>query len=84
MKPTGLRLHLPATYQIQVQGLLSPKWSDRMGGMTIWSEQPIEGALPVTTLSGLLTDQAALIGVISSLYDLRLPIISVECLESEM
>jgi hypothetical protein len=33
----------------------------------------------VTTLSGRLLDQATLCGVLSLLYDLRLPLLSVEC-----
>jgi hypothetical protein len=35
----------------------------------------------VTILVGHLTDQAALSGVLNTLYDLRLPLLSVECLD---
>jgi len=34
-----------------------------------------------TTLEGRLLDQAALTGVINTLYDLGLPLVSVECLD---
>jgi hypothetical protein len=34
---------------------------------------------PVTTLSGRLLDQAALCGILNTLYDMRLPLLSVEC-----
>jgi len=66
----------PAIYQINVQGRIDPEWSDRMAGMKIYksSEQP---DLPITTLDGELSDQAALLGVLNSLYELHLPIISV-------
>lgn len=36
------------------------------------------GQVPVTTLVGQLRDQAALFGVLNSLYELHLPILSVE------
>ena len=35
---------------------------------------------PVTTLTGQVLDQAALMGVLNRLYDLCLPLLSVECL----
>ncbi|HSN75491.1 MAG TPA: hypothetical protein VL334_10475, partial [Anaerolineae bacterium] len=34
---------------------------------------------PVTVLSGQFQDQAALAGVLNTLYDLGLPLLSVEC-----
>jgi hypothetical protein len=38
---------------------------------------------PVTTLTGVLIDQAALIGVINSLHDSGCPLLSVECVEAQ-
>jgi hypothetical protein len=38
-----------------------------------------DGAV-VTTLEGVLPDQAAAVGIINILHDLRLAILSVECL----
>jgi hypothetical protein len=66
----------PATYQINVQGRIDPEWSDRMAGMNIRNslEQTIP---PITILEGEVSDQAALLGVLNSLYELHLPIISV-------
>jgi hypothetical protein len=41
-----------------------------------------EGDTPeTTTLEGRLIDQASLNGVLSTLYDLGLPLVSVECLD---
>ncbi len=34
----------------------------------------------ITSLEGTLIDQAALFGVLMALHDLRLPLLSVECL----
>lgn len=69
----------PATYRIQVAGYLNKNWSDRLGGLTINSTNP-EEKQSITTISGCILDQAALFGVLNALYDLRLPLLSVECL----
>jgi hypothetical protein len=69
----------PATYQISVQGMIDPNWSDRLAGMTIGLVRE-EVCPPVTTLKGELSDQAALAGVLNTLYELHLPILSVLCL----
>ena len=69
----------PATYQISVQGRIDPDWSDRLAGMTIGLITE-EASPPVTTLDGELSDQAALLGVLNSLYELHLPVLSVLCL----
>jgi hypothetical protein len=69
----------PAIYQISVQGKVDPEWSDRLAGMTI--RLTVEDASPpVTTLQGELSDQAALAGVLNTLYELHLPVLSVLCL----
>jgi hypothetical protein len=75
-----LTLDTPATYRIRVQGYLDSRWSDRLGGLTITtSSQGDEPA--VTTLDGEVLDQAALAGVLSALYNLHLPLLSVEYIE---
>ena len=68
----------PATYQISVQGRIDPDWSDRLAGMTIHLITE-EASHPVTTLDGELMDQATLLGVLNSLYELHQPILSVVC-----
>ena len=73
-----LTMHEPVACQIRVQGVLDQEWSDTMGGLTI-SLDTESGLHPVTTLSGRLRDQAALAGVLDHLYNLLLPLISVEC-----
>ena len=74
----------PATYQIRVQGMIDPDWSDRLAGMTIGLIRE-EACSPVTTLKGELSDQAALAGVLNTLYELHLPVLSVQCLsENEL
>lgn len=79
-KDIKLTVDKPATYCIQVVGQLDESWSNRLGGMEIRvSDQ--EGEQRISTLSGAMLDQAALFGVLKALYDMRLPLLSVECLE---
>ena len=66
----------PATYAIWVQGAISAEWADRLGGLQI--RQVRAGAQPMTELVGDVVDQTALAGVLSTLYELGLPIVSVD------
>jgi len=68
----------PVSYQISVQGRIDPKWSDLLEGMTM-SVTKREGMPSVTTIEGVLSDQAALAGVLNTLYELHLPVLSVVC-----
>jgi hypothetical protein len=73
----------PARYRIRVLGGIDTGWHDRLGGMTIrTSEGP--SSRRVTTLSGKLLDQAALAGVLDTLYQLSLPLLSLENLDEPM
>jgi hypothetical protein len=72
----------PATYRIDVRGRIPARWCDRLEGMAI-TECPADAAPPVTTLLGELSDQAALEGVLDTLFALHLPVVSVERLSAE-
>ncbi len=74
-----LKLWMPATYLIEVEGALDESWSDRLGGMRIKTSKRADEST-VTTLSGRIKDQAELAGVLNSLYELHLPILKVEVL----
>lgn len=67
----------PGRYCILVQGPLSASWSSRLGDMVITVRQA-ENQQPVSTLTGELRDQAALMGVLSTLYDIGCPLLEVE------
>jgi hypothetical protein len=73
----------PAHYQISVQGRIDPTWSDRLEGMVIYLP-PEEVDPQITTLEGELSDQAALAGVLSTLYELHLTLLLVARQESEL
>jgi hypothetical protein len=72
----------PGTYHICVQGAINPTWSDRLEGMDIHISS-VEGDARVTTLEGELSDQAALAGVLNSLYELHLTVLMVMRLSVE-
>jgi len=65
----------PATYRIKVHGSVPESWLDRLGGMRIAAVSST-----VTTMEGRLPDQAALKGVLDTLYELRLCLEEVTCL----
>ncbi|MGD9074491.1 MAG: hypothetical protein PVJ69_04705 [Desulfobacteraceae bacterium] len=77
-----LKLWTPATYRITVEGKLDKSWSDRLGGMRITAHER-EDQTTVTTLIGQVRDQAELAGVLNSLYELHMPILSVENLSED-
>jgi hypothetical protein len=70
----------PATYQISVKGWIDPTWSDRLEGMAI-SQTKVAADPQVSTLEGSLHDQAALAGVLNTLYELHLPVLLVKRLD---
>jgi hypothetical protein len=70
----------PAVYRIVVHGDVDPRLCELLGGMRIES-RPSGAEHPITTLIGHLKDQAHLAGVLASLSDMRLPIVSVEIID---
>jgi arylsulfatase len=70
-----LKQEKPAPYRIQIQGTVNPQWADYFDGLEISVNRQ---APHITTLSGLVQDQAALMGILDSLYNLGYPILTVE------
>ena len=75
-----LSMEGPATYMIRVRGHLPAERMDRLGGMNV-TYSHVGSPGEVTVLVGRLADQAALKGVLDSLYSLHLPVLSAKCLE---
>ncbi len=65
-------------YQIRVKGHLGPQWTDWFEGLVITLEDNGD-----TILTGPVTDQAALHGLLRKVRDLTLPLLSVQCLERD-
>lgn len=59
-------------YEIHVEGHLTDSWSDWFDGLTIRSDPNGE-----TILTGSVTDQAALYGVLTKIHNLNLILVSV-------
>lgn len=81
-KGKRLKLWAPATYRIEVEGHVDESRSDRLGGMRVTARRRADQTT-VTTLVGRMRDQAQLTGVLNTLYELHLPILSVENLSEE-
>jgi hypothetical protein len=62
----------PNIYEIRVEGQLTDRWSDWFEGLAIHNATNGE-----TTLSGMLADQAALLGVLNKIQALNLTVVSV-------
>ena len=62
----------PAVYEIRVDGVLNPQWAAWFGDLQI------ENDGSQTIISGMLTDQAALYGLLIKARDLGLCLISVQ------
>ena len=67
----------PATYQIRIQGVLDPKWTNWFEGLTIEEDEA------ETLITGSFKDQAALRGVLNKLWDLNLNLISLNPIHND-
>ena len=65
-------------YQIVISGIIDHSWSAYFSGMTVVSDPA-----GVTRLTGEITDQSALFGIINKIRDLNIKLISVELLSSD-
>lgn len=70
----------PAAYQITVLGTIVSSWSERLEGMAI-NRLILDDGTTYTVLTGNLTDQAALTGVLNTIYELHLPLVAVNKLQ---
>ena len=70
--------HEPGLYQIRVRGHLESRWAAWFDGMSL-SYEP-DGT---THISGLVVDQAALHGLLHTLRDTGLPLVSVTQVEPD-
>jgi hypothetical protein len=68
----------PARYRIRIRGHLDPAWSTWFDSLTVTQEE--DGT---TELTGPLTDQAALYGLLARLRDLGATLLAVERLAAD-
>ena len=82
VKTKCLTMDKPAIYRVSVRGMIDPDWRAGLQDLNHTEESVVEGVLN-TVMVGRFADQAALSGLLTSLYNLHLPIVSVECLAAE-
>jgi hypothetical protein len=68
----------PGRYEIRVRGRLDRRWADWFGGFAITCGDDGD-----SLLTGPVVDQAALHGVLSTIRDLGVPLLSVRRIEPE-
>ena len=64
--------HEPGRYEIRLKGHLDVRWAERFEGLSFTHAR--DGT---TILAGLVVDQAALYGLLRTVRDLGLPLLSV-------
>ncbi len=69
----------PAIYKIVVQGEIDAEWSDRLWGLQVNISKAKNGK-PITSLVGQINDQSALSGILTTLNDMHMTVISVNML----
>jgi hypothetical protein len=65
----------PAYYEIQVEGTIGTRWAEWFHGMNIAGVED-SGGHRVTILTGTIPDQSALLGMLQSIHNLGLLILS--------
>ena len=77
-----LKVYESATFRIHVQGELDKNWSNYYADMAIHTEIDLEEHA-VATLTGQVQDQAALLGVLTRLVDMGLPLLLVQYIPNQ-
>lgn len=65
-------------YEIRIKGHIGSNWQDWFDGLTVTN---LDGG--ETHITGTLTDQAALYGVLARIQSLNLPLLKVQCIEQK-
>lgn len=77
-----LTMYETAVYRICLQGALDETWAEYLGAGLRVQVSGHTPATTITTLTGKVSDQAALLGLLNSLYNVGLPLLSVDHLET--
>jgi len=71
-----------AIYRIKIKGVIDQRYAGYFGDMIIGTDKKEEGKT-TSMLTGKIKDQAELMGVLNALYNLHLPIVSIQPLDEE-
>ena len=72
----------PAIYKIKVEGVLKENWIEKFQGLKISTERSLDGK-SISVLAGKIIDQSALSGLLTTLYDYNMTIVSVNMLKNK-
>ena len=78
-KYTKMYLDTPSFYQIKLLGRLGKEWSSTFDNLELKVEEN-ENRQLITTITGKITDQAALHGLLNQIRDLGMDLLLVEWL----
>jgi hypothetical protein len=73
----------PGCYRIEVQGALRAGWSGRLGAMQVLPV-PDTNDNNISVLEGCVSDQSELSGILNTLYELHMSLISVKYLGNDL
>src|SRR4051812_28648083 len=76
-RPERLSMAAPAEYRVRVQGVLERSWVAQFVSMRV-AYRHVGMANALTVLTGDVLDQSALLGLLTTLYGLGLPLVSVQ------
>ena len=77
---TQLKFSGPAKYQLIIKGIIPDSYHSLFGGLEHRRERSKDGEVK-SILEGELYDQAALAGILSTIYSLRLPLVGLKYIE---
>jgi hypothetical protein len=77
VRPTSRPTTAPVGYQLRIDGHLDQRWTAWFGDLTLTHE-----ADGTTSLSGAISDQAELHGLLTKIRDLGVTLISVEVIDA--
>jgi hypothetical protein len=81
--PARLTIASTASYHIELSGGLDKSWSDYLGDMSIEVTQDAAGHV-ITILTGSVIDQAMLMGVLNTVYNMGLSLLLVRCINESI
>jgi hypothetical protein len=79
---SDINISKSANISIEVNGLLNKNLSDVLGGLNIRHSTTPDN-ISISYLEGAVKDQAALIGIINTLFNMRFPIVNVKIKTNE-
>lgn len=72
-----------SVYRVCIAGTLPGSWKDRLGNLQVVFERE-NGVSGQTLLTGAVTDQAELLGILNTLHELRIPLLLVEAVDMDL